>query len=110
MLKKIDAIVRAERMPLVKERLRDMGVAGMTISTVMGWSKNRELHLQWRGQPVSYDLTMRAKFELVLPDSQVEEVVNTIIQSARSGKEGEQGDGMIFISNVDHLMNVKYLG
>ena len=87
-----------------------MGVAGMTISTVMGWSKTRELHLQWRGQPVSYDLIQRAKFELVIPDSQVKEVVKTIIESARSGKDGEHGDGMIFISNVDHIVNVKYLG
>lgn len=110
MLKKIDAIVRAERMPLVKERLREMGVAGMTVSTVMGWSKNRELHLQWRGQPVSYDLIQRAKFELVLPDSQVKEVVNTIIASARSGTKGEQGDGIIFISSIDHVMHIKYLG
>ena len=109
-MKKIDAIVRAERMPLIKERLRNMGVAGMTISTVMGWSKNRELHLQWRGQPVSYDLIQRAKFELVVPDSQVKEIVLAIIESARSGKNGEQGDGMIFVSSVDHLMNVKYLG
>jgi nitrogen regulatory protein P-II 1 len=109
-LKKVDAIVRAERMPLIKERLRDMGVAGMTISTVMGWSKTRELHLQWRGQPVSYDLIQRAKFELVIPNSQVKEVVETIIESARSGKNGEHGDGMIFISNVDHIVNVKYLG
>jgi nitrogen regulatory protein P-II 1 len=109
-LKKVDAIVRAERMPLIKERLRGMGVAGMTISIVMGWSKNRELHLQWRGQPVSYDLIQRAKFELVIPDSQVKEIVLAIIESARSGKNGEQGDGMIFVSSVDHLMNVKYLG
>ena len=109
-MKKIDAIVRAERMPLIKQRLRDMGVAGMTISTVMGWSKTRELHLQWRGQPVSYDLIQRAKFELVIPDSQVKEVVKAIIESARSGKDGEHGDGMIFISNVDHIVNVKYLG
>ncbi len=109
-MKKVDAIVRAERMPLIKERLRDMGVAGMTISTVMGWSKTRELHLQWRGQPVSYDLIQRAKFELVIPNSQVKEVVETIIESARSGKNGEHGDGMIFISNVDHIVNVKYLG
>jgi nitrogen regulatory protein PII len=109
-LKKVDAIVRAERMPLIKERLRDMGVAGMTISTVMGWSKTRELHLQWRGQPVSYDLIQRAKFELVIPNSQVKEVVETIIEAARSGKNGEHGDGMIFISNVDHIVNVKYLG
>jgi nitrogen regulatory protein PII len=110
MMKKIDAIVRAERMPLIKERLRDLGVGGMTISTVMGWSKTRELHLQWRGQPVSYDLIQRAKFELVVPDTQVKEVVNAIIESARSGKKGEQGDGMIFVSSVDHMMNVKYLG
>jgi nitrogen regulatory protein P-II 1 len=109
-LKKIDAVVRAERMPLIKERLRNLGVAGMTISTVMGWSKTRELHLQWRGQPVSYDLIQRAKFELVIPDSQVKEVVEAIIELARSGKKGEQGDGMIFVSNVDHMMNVKYLG
>ena len=97
-------------MPLIKESLRGMGVAGMTISTVMGWSKNREFHFQWRGQPVSYDLIQRAKFELVIPDSQVKEIVLAIIESARSGKNGEQGDGMIFVSSVDHLMNVKYLG
>jgi len=109
-LKKVDAIVRAERMPHIKERLRDIGVAGMTISTVMGWSKTRELHLQWRGQLVSYDLIQRAKFELVLPDSQVREVIEAIIESARSGKNGEQGDGIIFVSNVDHLINIKYLG
>ncbi len=109
-MKKIDAIVRAERMPQIKERLRELGVAGMTISTVMGWSKTRELHLQWRGLPVSYDLIQRSKFELVLPDSQVKEVVDAIIESARSGKNGEQGDGMIFISNIDHIMNIQYLG
>jgi nitrogen regulatory protein P-II 1 len=109
-LKKIDAIVRAERMPLIKERLRERAVAGMTISMVMGWSKTRELHLQWRGQPVSYDLIQRAKFELVIPDSQVKEVVSTIIESARSGRNGEHGDGMIFVSSVDHIINVKYLG
>jgi|SRR5215831_1025772 nitrogen regulatory protein PII len=97
-------------MPQIKERLRELGVAGMTISTVMGWSKTRELHLQWRGLPVSYDLIQRSKFELVLPDSQVKEVVDAIIESARSGKNGEQGDGMIFISNIDHIMNIQYLG
>ena len=78
-------------MPLIKERLRDMGVAGMTISTVMGWSKNREPHLQWRGQPVSYDLIQRAKFELVIPDSQVKEIVKAIIESARSGRMVSRG-------------------
>ncbi len=42
-----------------------MGVAGMTILTVMGWSKTRELHLQWRGQPVSYE-AIRAYPKIIL--------------------------------------------
>ena len=43
-------------MPVVKEQLRNIGIGGMTVSSVSGWSRQRELHLQWRGQPVSYDL------------------------------------------------------
>ena len=75
-LKKIEAIVRTELMSRVKEHLRQMGVSGMTtITTVMGWSKQRELHLQWRGRPVSYDLIPRAKFEIVAPDSQLDDII-----------------------------------
>ena len=81
-MKKIDAIVRAERMPLIKERLREMGVAGMTISIVMGWRKNRELRLQWRGQPVSYDLIQREKFEVVKTEKKVPESVCALIGAA----------------------------
>ncbi|HEX5978471.1 MAG TPA: P-II family nitrogen regulator, partial [Nitrososphaeraceae archaeon] len=56
LLKKVEAIIRAELMGDVKDRLRQLGVSGMTVSDVSGWSKQRELHLQWRGMPVSYDL------------------------------------------------------
>ena len=52
-MKKVEATIRPERMPIVKEKLRQMKIGGMTISTVSGWSKERELHLQWRGQPVA---------------------------------------------------------
>lgn len=45
-MKKIEAIIRAELMNDVKERLRQLGVSGMTVETVSGWSKQRELHLQ----------------------------------------------------------------
>src|SRR5919205_782890 len=72
-LKKIEAIIRPEKLPIVKEKLRQIGVGGMTISTVSGWSKQRELHLQWRGQPVAYDLLPKAKFEFV---NTVEQAIN----------------------------------
>jgi nitrogen regulatory protein P-II 1 len=105
-MKKVEAMIRSERMPVVKEKLRQMKVGGMTISTVSGWSKQRELHLQWRGQPVAYDLLPRVKFEIVLPDDQVDKVVQAIIESARTG---EHGDGVIFVSTIDQAFNIATL-
>jgi nitrogen regulatory protein P-II 1 len=106
-LKKIEAIVRAELMSRVKARLRDIGVSGMTITTVSGWSKQRELHLQWRGMPVSYDLIPRAKFEIVAPDSQLDDIIQVIIDTARTG---EPGDGIILTSTIEQAINIYYLG
>jgi nitrogen regulatory protein P-II 1 len=106
-MKKIEAIVRAERMTDGKERLRQLGVSGMTVETVSGWSKQRELHLQWRGMPVSYDLIPRMKSEIVALDSQVDDIVQVIIETARTG---EHGDGIVSISNVERAINIYHLG
>jgi nitrogen regulatory protein P-II 1 len=105
-MKKIDAIIRSERMPLVKERLRQLGIGGMTISTVSGWSKQRELHLQWRGQPVAYDLLPKAKFEIIVPDDRMDSVIQAITESARTG---EHGDGVIFVSTIEQAINITTL-
>jgi nitrogen regulatory protein P-II 1 len=105
-MKKIDAVIRSERMPIVKERLRQLGIGGMTISTVSGWSKQRELHLQWRGQPVAYDLLPKAKFEIIVRDNQMDSVIQAITESARTG---EHGDGVIFISTIDQAINIATL-
>jgi nitrogen regulatory protein P-II 1 len=105
-MKKVDAIIRSERMPLVKERLRQLGIGGMTISTVSGWSKQRELHLQWRGQPVAYDLLPKAKFEIIVPDDRMDSVIQAITESARTG---EHGDGVIFVSTIEQAINITTL-
>ena len=105
-MKRLEAIVRSERMPIVKEKLRQIGIGGMTILTVSGWSKQRELHLQWRGQPVAYDLLPKVKFEIVLSDDQLDKVTAAIIESARTG---EHGDGVIFVSNVEQAFNIATL-
>lgn len=103
LLKKIDAIVRSERANMVKQRLREIGVGGMTISNVSGWSKQRELHLQWRGQKIEHDLLPKTKFEIVIPESQLDSVVQTIIESARTG---DHGDGIVFVSALEHAINI----
>ncbi|HKG42286.1 MAG TPA: P-II family nitrogen regulator [Nitrososphaeraceae archaeon] len=105
-MKRIDAIIRSERMPLVKERLRQLGIGGMTISTVSGWSKQRELHLQWRGQPVAYDLLPKAKFEIIVTDDRMDSVIQAITESARTG---EHGDGVIFVSTIEQAINITTL-
>lgn len=108
-MKMVEAIVREQRMSIVKERLRSLGVGGMTVSSVSGWSKERELHLQWRGQPVSYDLVPRIKFEIVISDDQLDSVIQTIMQSAKSSNPSEHGDGIIFISNIEQAINITTL-
>lgn len=105
-MKKIEAIIRAEKMPVVKEQLRQIGIGGMTVSTVSGWSRQRELHLQWRGSPVSYDLIPRTKFETIVQDDKVDEVIQVIVEHARTG---EHGDGVIFVSTVEKAVNIATL-
>src|ERR687896_1812200 len=105
-MKKVEAMIRSERMPVVKEKLRQMKIGGMTISTVSGWSKQRELHLQWRGQPVAYDLLPKAKFELIVPDDRMDSVIQAITESARTG---EHGDGVIFVSTIEQAINITTL-
>ena len=102
-MKKIEAVVRTETLPIVKEKLRAIGIGGMTISSVSGWSKQRELSLQWRGQAVAFDLIPRVKFEVVIPDSQQDLVIKSIVESARTG---EHGDGVIFVYPIEMAINI----
>jgi len=77
----------------------------MTILDASGWSKMREFHLQWRGQDIAYDLVPKVKLEVVIPDSQLDSVVQAITESART-EEGEHGDGVIFIFTIDEVVNI----
>jgi nitrogen regulatory protein P-II 1 len=105
-MKKLEAIIRPEKMPVVKEKLRQLGIGGMTIYNVSGWSKQRELHLQWRGQPVAYDLLPKIKFEILVQDDLLEKVTQAVVESSRTG---EHGDGVIFISAVEQALNIATL-
>ncbi|MER3408223.1 MAG: transcriptional regulator [Nitrososphaera sp.] len=103
-MKKLEAIIRSEKMPVVKEKLRQLGIGGMTIYNVSGWSKQRELHLQWRGQPVAYDLL--PKIEILVEEKQLDQVVQTVVEASRTG---ENGDGIIFVSTIEQAINIATL-
>jgi nitrogen regulatory protein P-II 1 len=103
-LKKIDAIIRVERLSIVKEQLKSLGISGMTVYSVSGWSRGKDELLQWKGQPVVHDLIAKSKLEIVLPDDKVDTVINIISEYARTG---EHGDGIIFVLPVEQVVNIK---
>lgn len=102
-MKKIEAIIRTERLLEVKEALKSLAIGGMTVYSVSGWSKGKEESLQWKGQPVTHDLITKSKLEVIVPDTQVEVVVNAIASSA---KTGTHGDGIIFVLPVEQALNI----
>lgn len=101
-MKRIEAIVRVERLHKVRERLKELDVGGIILHAD-AWSKESKFHMRYRGLPVSYDLIPTAKFELFVADDKLELVVTAIKENA---KTGEAGDGVIAISDIENFMNI----
>lgn len=101
-MKRIEAIVRVERLHKVRERLKELDVGGIILHAD-GWTKDEKLQMRYRGLPVSYDLVPLAKFELFIPDDKLELVVKTIKENARTG---EPGDGVIAVSDLENFINI----
>jgi nitrogen regulatory protein P-II 1 len=104
-MKKIEAIVRPEKISDIKSELMKRGIGGMTLTDVSGWSRGRELHLQWRGQKIAYDLVPKIKIEIVAPDNLVDGIVDCIVDEGKTDG-GQEGDGVIFIQTLDEAVNI----
>ncbi len=102
-MKKIEAIIRSEKLEKVAEKLKGIGVQGMTISQATGWSKERVMELHFRGSRIEVGLLPKVKFEVIVSKEEVERVVKTILESARTG---ELGDGIIFIHDLDEVISI----
>ena len=103
-MKKIEAIIRPERLDAVKQALEEIGCIGMTVSEVRGRGRQRGVVHQWRGREYRVDLLPKVKLEIVVSDEMVEKVVQTIIESARTGNIG---DGKIFIIPIEEVIRVR---
>ena len=103
-MKKIEAIIRPEKLQDVKAALDELGCIGMTITEVKGRGKQGGITQQWRGRQYHIDLLPKIKIELVVKTKHVDKVVDTIIESARTGNSG---DGKIFVTNVDKVYRVR---
>ena len=103
-MKKVEAIIREERLNPVKNALEEKSYWGMTVSEVSGRGKQRGISLQGRAGEYRIDLLPKIKIELVVFDEDVDGVIDAIIQNARTG---ETGDGKIFVMPVEDVIRVR---
>jgi nitrogen regulatory protein P-II 1 len=104
MTKKIEAIIREEALDAVKDALKQIGIVGMNVYEVRGHGRQGGIELSWRGTSYRMDLIPKMQLNIVLSDHNVDRTVDTIIQAARTGKEG---DGIIFIYPVDDVVRIR---
>jgi nitrogen regulatory protein P-II 1 len=103
-MKKIEAIIQPFKLEEVKEALIGVGIDGMTISEVRGHGRQKGHKEVYRGQEYQVDLLPKVKIEMVVPTERIEEVVKTLVSSARTGKIG---DGKIFVYDVAEAIRIR---
>ena len=104
-MKKIEAIIRPEKLTLVKYSLSEAGFYGLNTTQVTGRGGQRGIvHTGRAGQSITVDMLPKIKLELVVKNSDVETVIDIIIESARTG---EIGDGKIFIHPIEDTIRVR---
>jgi nitrogen regulatory protein P-II 1 len=103
-MKKIEAIIREEKLNTVKKALEENSYFGMTVSEVSGRGRQKGIPLQWRVGEYRVDLLPKIKVELVVLDEDVPVVIDAIVSNARTG---ETGDGKIFVLPVETVVRVR---
>jgi nitrogen regulatory protein P-II 1 len=104
-MRKIEAIIRPEKFGEVKEAIEQLGYPGITFSDVKGHGQQKGLIQQWRGQEYKVDFLPKVKIELVVNnDETLEELIDTIIKTA---KTNEPGDGKIFIWPIQDVIRIR---
>lgn len=103
-MKRIAAVVRPEKLEPLKEALFQAKISGMTIYQVHGCGNQHGWKEYFRGSEVFLNMIPKVKFEIIVEDSRVDEIVDVIVNTARTG---EVGDGKIFISSIDSVVRVR---
>jgi len=103
-MKLVTAIVKPFRLDDVRNALSEVGVQGMTVSEVKGFGRQRGHTELYRGAEYIVDFLPKAKIEVAVADDRVEEVIEAIVNSAKTGKVG---DGKIFVTPLEHVCRIR---
>src|SRR4029078_8054029 len=103
-MKKIEAIVKPSKLDEVREALSEVGVTGLTGTEVKGFGRQKGHTELYLGAEYVVDFLPKVKIEVVVTEGQVEQAIEAIVKSARTGKIG---DGKIFVTSVDHVVRIR---
>ena len=103
-MKKVEAIIREEQLPVVRAALEEVGYPGITLSSVRGHGRQRGVKQHWRGKEFTVDLLPKVKLELIVGDAHAAKIVACIAENARTGAVG---DGKIWVSAIESVTRVR---
>ncbi len=103
-MKKIEAIIKPFKLDDVKDALNAIGIAGMTVTEVKGFGRQKGHVELYRGAEYDIAFIPKVKIDVVVADSMAEKVVATIIEKAKTGKIG---DGKIFITKMEEIIRIR---
>ena len=103
-VKKVEAIIKPFKLDDVKDALHDAGVSGITVTEVKGFGRQKGHTELYRGAEYVIDFLPKVKIEVVVEDSLVDNVVEAIAESARTGRIG---DGKIFVSTIEEALRIR---
>ena len=103
-MKKIEAIIKPFKLDEVKDKLNELGVQGITVTEVKGFGRQKGHTELYRGAEYVVDFLPKIKIEIILADSQVEDVVSGIVKAAQTGRIG---DGKIFVTDIHETVRIR---
>lgn len=103
-MKKIEAIIRPEKLEAVVEKLGQLGYSGLHFSEVQGHGRQKGMKELFRGREYDIKFIPKIKIEIVTVEAKVEQVIAAIIETAQTG---QIGDGKLFISDITDVIRVR---
>ena len=103
-MKKIEAIIKPFKMDDVREALGEIGITGMTVSEVKGFGRQKGHTELYRGAEYMVDFLPKVKLEIVVASQDVDRCIETILETAQTGKIG---DGKIFVTDVERVIRIR---
>ncbi|MGD0170498.1 MAG: P-II family nitrogen regulator [Smithella sp.] len=104
MLKKIEAIIREDKVNDVREALKKIGIVGMNMIEIRGHGRQGGISLVGRAGSYQVDMLTKIQINIILSENNLENTIEAILNSARTG---EPGDGIIFIYPVDEVIRIR---